>query len=109
MTTTQVAKQVNTGRSWMHDGTREVPATLSSCPGARLCPGGRVDGATADAWCWKTGSYKKLEKRPAGIGLFTVFGADEQHDYFYPRGILHREGAGRSWAITNTSNIPGVD
>jgi hypothetical protein len=44
-------------------------------------------------------SYKKLEKRPAGAGLFISFGADEQGDYFYPRGILHREGAGRSWAI----------
>jgi len=45
------------------------------------------------------GSYRKLEKRPAGIGLFIVFGADEQDDYFYPRGILHRERAGRSWAV----------
>jgi len=61
-------------------------------------------------------SYKKLEKRPASAGLFIVFrtgqgiiaslllplylsrwcgremdGADEQDDYFYPRGILHRE------------------
>jgi len=30
-------------------------------------------------------------------------------DYFYPRGILHREGAGRSWALNNTSNIPEVE
>ena len=109
MTTTQVSKQANTGRSWMYDWTGEFPATVASYQGARLCLGGRVKRATADAWCWKTGSYKKLEKRPADAGLFIVFGTDEQHDYFYPRGILHREGAGRSWAITNTSNIPGVD
>jgi len=80
------------------------------------------------------GSYKKLEKRPANAGLFIVFdtgqgiiasvllpldlsrwprrgvaGADEQDDYFYPRGILHREGAGRSWAIKNTSNVSEVE
>jgi len=29
-------------------------------------------------------SYKKLEKRPANEGLFIVFGADEQDDYFCP-------------------------
>jgi len=55
------------------------------------------------------GSYKKLEKRPAAVGLFIVFGAGGQDDYFYPRGILHREGAGRSWAIKNTSNTSGVE
>ena len=55
------------------------------------------------------GSYKKLEKRPADAGLFVIFGAGEQNDYFHPRGILHREGAGRSWAINNTSNILGVE
>jgi hypothetical protein len=54
-------------------------------------------------------SYEKLEKRPAFEGLFIVFGTDEQNDYFYPRGILHREGAGRSRAMNNTSNIPGVE
>jgi hypothetical protein len=80
------------------------------------------------------GSYKKLEKRPANEGLFIVFGAgrgnitrfllppgfcrrsenrvagaDEQDDYFYPRSILGNEGAGRWWAMNNTSNIPGVE
>jgi hypothetical protein len=79
-------------------------------------------------------SYKRLEKRPANAGLFIVFhtgreiitglllpfslsrrrgkgvhGADEQDDYFCPRSILHREGAGRSWAINNTSNVSGVE
>jgi hypothetical protein len=55
------------------------------------------------------GSYRKLEKRSANAGLFISFGGGEHDDYFCPRGILHREGAGRSWAIRNTSNIPGVE
>ena len=130
LTTTQVAKQANTGRTRMYDWTGEVPATVTSYRGGlaflslrgakrRSNLGGEPNEVATprqvgarndkDAWCWKTGSYKKLEKRPADAGLFIVFGTDEQHDYFYPRGILHREGAGRSWAITNTSNIPGVD
>jgi hypothetical protein len=54
------------------------------------------------------GSYRKLEKRPANAGLF-VFGIHEQSDYFCPGSILHREGAGRSWAMNNTSNIHGVE
>jgi hypothetical protein len=56
-----------------------------------------------------TRSHEKLEKRPAGNGLFIVLEAGGQHDYFYPRRILQREGAGRSWAVINTSNIPGVE
>jgi hypothetical protein len=80
------------------------------------------------------GSYKKLEKRPASAGLFIVFGAgraniirlllpldlsrwrgktmagcDEQDDYLCPWSILHQEGAGRSWAMNNTSNVSGVE
>jgi len=55
------------------------------------------------------GSCKKLGKRPAGVGLFIVSWARATYDYFHPRRILHREGAGRSWAIDNTSNIPGVE
>jgi hypothetical protein len=82
----------------------------------------------------KSDSYKRLEKRPANAGLFIAFdtgrgiitglllplslsgrrgkgmaGADERDDYFCPRGILHREGAGRSWAINDTSNVSGVE
>jgi len=57
----------------------------------------------------ETDSYNKLEKRPANAGLFISFGAVEQDDYLCPWGILHGEGAGRSWAISNTSNIFGVE
>jgi hypothetical protein len=52
------------------------------------------------------GSYRKLEKRPAKMGLFVVLGGGEQDDCFYPRGILHREGAGRSWAIEKHLKYP---
>jgi hypothetical protein len=34
---------------------------------------------------------------------------NDSTDYPCPRSILHREDAGRSWAIRNTSNIPEVD
>jgi hypothetical protein len=82
----------------------------------------------------KSDSYKRLEKRPASAGLFIVFGAgrgiitglllplswsgrrgkgmagaDEQDDYLCPWSILHKEGAGRSWVINNTSNVSGVE
>jgi hypothetical protein len=36
-------------------------------------------------------------------------GADEQDYYHDPESILHRECAGRFWAMSNTSNLPGVD
>jgi len=52
------------------------------------------------------GSYKKLEKRPAGAGLFVVSGGGAQYDYFYPRRILHRESAGRSWAAKEHLKYP---
>jgi hypothetical protein len=82
----------------------------------------------------ESGSRENLGKRPAFAGLFIVFdagqgiiaslllpldlsrwrgkrvaGSDEQDDYFYPRSILGKEGAGRWWAINNTSNISGVE
>jgi hypothetical protein len=34
---------------------------------------------------------------------------NDSTDYPCPGSILHREDAGRSWAIRNTSNIHGVD
>ncbi len=113
LTTTQVSKQVNTGRSWLRDWTGEVPARVSSYLGGErngiATP--RQVGARNDkgAWWCNNEAARKLEKRPANAGLFIVFGADGQDDYFYPRGVLHRESAGRSWAIRNTSNISGVE
>jgi hypothetical protein len=37
LTTTQVAKQLSTGQSWLRDCTREVSAKVNSCQGGRLC------------------------------------------------------------------------
>ena len=71
----------------------------------RPCRSGNGRGMVVD----ERGSYKKLEKRRALAGLFIVFGADEQDDYSCPRSILHREGAGRSWAMNNTSNVYEVE
>jgi hypothetical protein len=55
------------------------------------------------------GNYKKLEKRRAFAGLFIVFKTDEQDDYPCPRNTLDHESDGRSWAMNNTSNLPGVE
>ena len=38
-----------------------------------------------------------------------VDGCDEQDDYLCPWNTLHRESDGRSWAMNNTSNLPGVE
>jgi hypothetical protein len=37
LTTTQVAKLLSSGRSWMHDGRGEVPANVNCYHGGRLC------------------------------------------------------------------------
>ncbi len=94
-------------------------------------------GARSDksAWCWMKQAAAKSWRRDLqmtvsslvfGTGQGTMAsllfpldssrwrgeeaaGAGQQDDYFYPRGILHREGAGRSWATKNTSNISGVE
>ena len=50
--TTQVAKQANTGWTWMHGWTGEVPPMVSSCDNARLCLGGCLTPETANAWWW---------------------------------------------------------
>ena len=94
----------------------------------------------------RSDSYKSLElhesdsrknsgKRPAGAGLFILFGrwsgkydpiylaaafvslppdgrrhgTDGQDHYRCPWSILRREGAGRSWVTRDTSNLPGVE
>jgi len=96
----------------------------------RPCKSGNYKNVELD----KSGSYKNLGKRPAEAGLFISFGdgrgsitrfvllprlspwqgkgvdgADEQDYYLCPWSILHKEGDGRSWAINNTSNLPGVE
>lgn len=133
--TTQVASLGSAGRSWPGWWGREVPARANSCHGGRLCAGGRVTRATAGAWCWMKEAAAKSWRRDLQVTVSSLVfstgqgtiaslilpldssrwrgkeadGTDQQNDYFYPRGILHQEGAGRSWAITNTSNISGVE
>ncbi len=69
---------------------------------------GRTICDTSNEWCWRNGMKgSKRDLRKPVSSLF--FGADERDDYLCPWSILHREGAGRSWAINNTSNIPGVE
>ena len=34
---------------------------------------------------------------------------NDNTDYLCPRNTLHRESNGRSWAMNNTSNLPGVE
>jgi hypothetical protein len=136
--TIEVANQASTGRSSMGDWTGEVPANCSFCcngsaftslAGTRLLAcawnalgnlGGepnwitrpRLIGAGSDkgAWWWPKEAAMKSWRRDLQKSVSLLFlGAGEQDDYFYPRGILHREDAGRSWAVKNTSNISGVE
>jgi hypothetical protein len=47
---------------------------------------------------------------PSEIAAPRYVGArNDSTDYLCLRSILHREGAGRSWAMNNTSNLPEVE
>jgi len=136
LTTAQAARLVSTGRSWLGDWRGKVSAKMNFYHGGCLCAGGRVTQATANAWWWMkeaaTKSWRRDLQMPVSSFYFgdgresmTRFillprssrcrvitgqdGADGEDHYRCPRGILHREGAGRSWAIENTSNISGVE
>ncbi len=135
LTTTQVASPYSICRNWPGGGRKEVPAMTNSCHGGRLCSGGRVTRATAGAWCWTKEAAAKSWRRDLQMTVSSLVfspdqgtvaslllpldssrwrgketdGADQQNDYFCPRGILHREGAGRSRAMNNTPNISGVE
>jgi hypothetical protein len=73
LTTTQVAKLVSTGRSWLDDWRGEVPARVNSCHGGRLCAGGRVTRATANAWCWMKEAATKSWRRDLQIQVSSLF------------------------------------
>ena len=134
LTAMQVVKQLSTGQSRLPDWTREALAKVKPYGSGRLCAGGGVNQAATTMWRHESDNYKNLEKRPAEAGLFIGFGdgggsitpfvflpglsrwpgmgadgADEQDYYLYPWNTLHQEGDGRSWAINNTSNLPGVE
>ena len=90
----------------MGDWTGEVPTEAAFYHGELWCRGDRVTQAMANAW-WclneaATVSWRRdLNRQVSSL----VFGLDAQDDYFYPRGTLHRESTGRSWAIRNASNV----
>jgi hypothetical protein len=136
LTTTQVAKLVSTGRSWLDDWRGEVPARVNSCHGGRLCAGGRVTRATANAWCWMKEAATKSWRRDLQMLVSSFYfgdgrenmtrfillpslsrrqviigqdGADGEDHYRCPCGALGNEGTGRSWAMNNTSNVSGVE
>ena len=71
--TMQFAKLVSTGRTWLHGWTREVPARVNSYYGGRLCAGGRVNQATANAWCWMKEAATKGWRRDLQMRVSSLF------------------------------------
>ena len=96
--TTQLAKLVSTGRSWVSDWRGEVPARVNCYHGGRFCAGGRVTQATANAWCWMkesaTRSWRRDLQMPVSSLFFTP--VKESLPAFSYRSIC-RTGAGRGW------------
>ena len=134
LTIMPVIKQLSTGQSWLPDWMREVSAKVNFYQSGRLCVGGRVNQATTRMWSLMNQAATKIWGRdlqePVSSLVLAMVGeaspdlsyrlvclagkgrggwADEQYDYLYPWSILHKEGDGRSWAINNTSNLPGVE
>jgi hypothetical protein len=108
--TTQVANQVRAGRSCTDRWTGGVPARVDSYHGDLLCAGERVTQAMAGAWWWPNEAATKSWRRDLDLQVSSlVSGLDTQDDYSYPRGTLHRESTGRSWAASNTSNVYEVE
>ncbi len=134
----RVADQSSAGRSCTGDWTGEVPANVSSYRGGTACISLRGAGFLADGWnrlgnlalepnsiatprqvgvrndkgaCWwPNGAATESWRRDLDVQVSSlVFGLNAQDDYIYPRGTLHRESTGRSWAIRNTSNVYEVE
>ena len=131
LTITQVAKQVNTGRSWMYEWTGEVPATVTSYQGGlaflslrgakrRSNLGGEPNEVAAprqvgarndkDAWCWaKEAAAKSWRRDPQELVSSLFLGLMSKttittHGAFSPGRVPVGRGQ-----LKNTSNIPGVD
>ena len=111
-------------------GESELPLGVAIVHG-RLCRSGSCEFLELH----ESDSYKNPGKRPAGAGLFILFGRwSGKYDPIYlaaafvslPGSIrqhgthgqdhyrcswstLHREGAGRSWVTRDTPNLPGVE
>ena len=98
--TTQVADQASAGRSCTREWTGGVPAKADFYRGEPLGAGGRATQAMAKAWWWLIGAATRSWRRDLDLQVSSlVFGSDKQDDYLHPRGTLHRESTGRSWAI----------
>jgi len=103
---TKMAEPANRGWTPTRDWMGEVSATMGSYYSARLCLGGCLTPETANAWWWTIGSATRSWRRDLQEMVSSLFfGLTKRDDYFYPRGILHRENTGRSWAI-RTPQMP---
>ena len=134
LTTMQVAKQLSTDQSWLPDWTREVSAKVKPYVSGRLCAGGRVNHSATGIWRFINQASTKIWggdlRKPVSSLVSAVAGEASpdlsyclvchggegwrwkanEHDYYLcPWNTLHKEGNGRSWAINNTSNLPGVE
>ena len=72
----------------------------------------RQVGARNDkrAWCWLKETATKNWRRDRHLQVSSLFLGLTSETTISTRGAFStREGAGRSWAMNNTSNIPGVE
>ena len=135
LTTMQLAKQLSTGQSWLTDWKREFLEKPKPYGSGSLCMESSVNQATTRIWRWINQVATKMWGRDLHELVSSLFlalaaetssnlsyclvyptgresevdGRDEQDDYPCPWNTLHRESDGRSWAMNNTSNIPGVE
>jgi hypothetical protein len=110
LTMTQVANQASVRRNCMGDLTGEVPAKVNRYDGGCLCAGRCVTQAMANAWWWPKEAATKSWRGDLDLQVSSlVSGSSKQDDYLHPRGTLHRESTGRSWAIRTTSNASEVE
>ena len=109
----QVAKQLSIDQSRLLDWAKEVLAKVKHYGSVSLCAGGGVNQAATRMWRCMNQTTTKIWGRdlqkPASSLVLAMAGADEQDYYLCPCNSLHKEGDGRSWAINNTSNLPGVE
>jgi hypothetical protein len=96
LTTTQVAKQLNTGQNWLPDWTTEVLAKVNSYQSGRLCVGGHVNQAATKIW-----GRDLLEPVSS---LFLAMATEASPDLSYC--LVCPAGQGRGWlGLTNRTTI----
>ena len=150
LTATQVAKELSTGQSWLHDWMRGISTRMNSyqsrClwylknmaaqsvlshriyrfpqePGKSMWRPRLINQAATEIW--------RRDLHELVSSLFSALAAEtssnlsyclvcpagqmgangtEKHDYYLcPWNTLHKGIDGRSWAMNNTSNLPGVE